>query len=82
MEPARVDVRDVPFWERSVTLGCVRGGAITYTHRRADKAQALESAIAELEAGTVYFVAWTGRWFCDVFTVTLADVVRWLGERT
>lgn len=65
MQPARTNVEDVPFWLRSVTLGRIRDGIVTYTQSAAAKREAL----SDVRPRDVFFVAWTGQYKTDIFAV-------------
>lgn len=66
-----------PFWSSRVTLGRVRGGAVTFSNRVADKKEAL----AAMGPGIVLFVAWTGSYSTDLFAVTSEDAAELLAAK-
>ena|SRR5579863_9985375 len=68
-QPARQIPPELPFWEREVTLGEVRGGVIRFATAKCAKSEFLER-----RKDAVLFVAWTGNWCTDIFAVTEKDV--------
>lgn len=81
-EPDPIDVPDarpvpseIPFWEREVTLGELRGGTILFAKSKRGKSWLLEH-----REGAVLFAAWTGDWSTDIFAVTEADVATFFEQ--
>lgn len=68
---------ELPFWNKRVTLGEVRDGAIRFAKTVSGKLVLLE----QRKEGAVLFVAWTGEWTTDILNVTEKDVASWLNER-
>ena len=78
---ARAVPTDCPFWERGVTLARFKDGRIEFVTSKAEKEAWLAQATVDMNAGTVYFIAWTGRWTTDLFSVTALDVDRFMELR-
>jgi hypothetical protein len=67
-----------PVKDRLVTLGCVKEGVITFAQSAGDKQGMLNGAREAMTNGTVYFLAWTGKWTTDIFKVTEEDIDQML----
>lgn len=77
---ARTIPEECPFWDRSVTLGRVYEGKLRFVYNKGDKKVALLTALVDMKNGAVFFVAWTGKWRTDVFTVSEEDIARWTDD--
>lgn len=78
---ARTDACESPFWDRNVTLGRVKDGIVRFAKNTTDKVKILAQAEADMDAGAVYLLAWTGKYTTDLFAVTREDIRRWTLER-
>ncbi len=65
---------ELPFWEKAVTLGRVRGSEVTYVQTVGDKKAAIASSVSI----DVFFLAWTGKWSTDLFKVSREELLKLL----
>jgi hypothetical protein len=81
MNTARPVSTECPFWERHVTLGRMKDGVITFAQNKGEKREMLKTAYREMETDeAVFFIAWTGQWRTDLFSVTVTNLIDWLTE--
>lgn len=72
MIPARTIPAEFPFWDKSVTLGQIRDGIVSYVQTIGDKKQAIGASLST----DVFFLAWTGKWSTDLLSVSREELLK------
>ena len=73
-EEAREYTTECPFWERNVTLGQVYKGQVRFAKGKTDKRSMLTFAASTEGKNAVFFIAWTGKWSTDIFSLKWEDL--------